>query len=103
MPAIIADELVDDSKNDTPVVGLKGSLRLRDRFTYRLSCLTGAEVTVPESNDSHEINVYMTLPPSSLKSVVEATGKFAKDLQAELRHIARLTDGKSFERLLAFS
>lgn len=95
-PNLIADELIDDSINDTPVAGLKGESSLKDRFTYRLSCMLKTNVVVPKTDGMRDITIYITPISSPHREDVaskEQTTIFAKDLQRILRSIADTEDG----------
>ena len=94
---IMQDELIDDSKNDNPVAGLKGSLSLKDRFKYRLSRMTGRAVAVKEATAAQTISIYFGPTRGATSSTTmydDGTRKFAEDLQCAMQDTARSNDGK---------
>jgi hypothetical protein len=90
-PIVLQDELINDASNDNPVVGLKGSLSLKDRFKYRLSRMLGKQVVIPEANDSETLHIYIGSGSGSTSSTTafdDRTRRFIEDLQNGLRNIA---------------
>ncbi|KAH6642492.1 hypothetical protein C7974DRAFT_447082 [Boeremia exigua] len=87
------DELIDDSKNDNPVEGLKGSASLKDRFTFRLSRLLGRNVTVKQITKEIRLHIGpLRGAATSTATYDKRIREFARDLQATMRRIARSTD-----------
>jgi hypothetical protein len=90
---MIRDETIDDSVNETPMAGLKGSMPLKDRFTMRLGRMLEANVEVPEKDNTGELVIYIA--DGSVKSArKEQLQGFASNLQYALRAVAGARNGK---------
>ncbi|KAJ4378822.1 hypothetical protein N0V86_005695 [Didymella sp. IMI 355093] len=90
-PIVLQDELINDASNDNPVVGLKGSLSLKDRFKFCLSRMLGKPVVIPEATDSETLHIYIRSrsgSTSSTTAIDDRTCKFIGELQDGLRKIA---------------
>ncbi|KAJ4357052.1 hypothetical protein N0V95_002790 [Ascochyta clinopodiicola] len=97
------DELIDDSKSEIPVIGLKGSLSLKDRFMSRLGRLLNAEAVAPEVNDSRTVSIYIKPLAGFAKGEAvydERIRDFVEDLQRALREVAKATDGPQKDHAL---
>lgn len=89
------DELIDDSNNDNPVAGLNGTIRLRDRFRYRLSRLLEKDVSVSEANEFQPLHIYVGSKACSTPATRiydDHTHEFTRSLQIAMRNIARCAD-----------
>ena len=95
---IFDDELIDDSVNETPIVGLKEPLSLKKRFLYRLGHLLGTNVEVLETDNV--LVIYIS--PCSVPQNEHQAGaiqnrslrKFSTDLQETLSKLVRSRDGE---------
>ncbi|UPX18375.1 uncharacterized protein EKO05_0008677 [Ascochyta rabiei] len=102
-PIHVQDELIDDSSSEIPVIGLKGSLSLKDRFISRLGRLLNAEVVAPEVEGSQTVSIYVMPSACFVKrdTVYDKRVRgFVNDIQRALRDVANATDGPPMDQAL---
>jgi hypothetical protein len=99
-PRIFDDELIDDSVNATPILGLKEPLSLKKRFLYRLGHLLGTNIEVLETDNVLVIYISPFSVPQNQHQAGAITDRnsslrhFSADLQKTLSKLVRSEDGK---------
>jgi hypothetical protein len=99
-PRILDDELIDDSVDETPIMGLKEPLSLKKRFLYRLGHLLGTNVEVLETDNVLVVYISPFSVPQNgrqagaIKDRNSSLKQFSADLQKTLSKLVRSQDGE---------
>jgi hypothetical protein len=97
---VFDDELIDDSVDETLIVGLKEPLSLKKRFLYRLGDLLGTKVEVFETDNVLVVYISPCSVPhnkrqaGAVKNRNSSLRQFSIDLQKTLSKLVRSENGE---------